>query len=197
MTCDLKEEKQRERMRELITRSSQRKLMLHYSNSRTAYALAGLKKRGYGWRSLAKFFAIVMGMMLLSAMLWRIPSGMSSTESPLPSLNSALPLQGMASWYSTEACRSNSNPSCPTASGRSLYALEKGPHYFAAVFEKIPFKTKLRVTNIQNGKSVVVLVLDRGPHPRLKRAIDLSRSAFQKIAKRSKGLIKVRIERVP
>jgi rare lipoprotein A len=56
--------------------------------------------------------------------------------------------------------------------------------------------SKLKVTNDANGKSVVVLVLDRGPHPRLKRQIDLSRSAFKRIASHRQGLIRVRIERV-
>lgn len=194
MICDLREERHREKMRELITRSSRRKLMWHYSNSRTAYALGGLKKQRYGWRSLVRFFVIATALMLLSAMLWRIPSGMSSTESSIPSMNTVMP-NPTASWYSTESCRVNSSPSCRTASGRSLYALEKKGVNFAAMFG-VPFGTKLKVTNIKNGKSVVVLVLDRGPHPRLKRAIDLSRRAFQKISKRSKGLIKVRIERV-
>ena len=59
-----------------------------------------------------------------------------------------------------------------------------------------PFGTKLRVTNLANGKSTIVIVKDRGPHKRLKRAIDLSRKAFLEIASAREGLIKVKIETV-
>lgn len=45
------------------------------------------------------------------------------------------------------------------------------------------------------GRSVVVTVGDRGPHPRLKREWDLSRKAFAKLAPTSKGLIKVQWQR--
>ena len=56
--------------------------------------------------------------------------------------------------------------------------------------------TKLKVTNIDNGKSVVVVVNDYGPdrliHP--ERVIDLDRVAFQKIANPSLGVIEVVVE---
>lgn len=58
----------------------------------------------------------------------------------------------------------------------------------------VKFGTRYRVTNVANGKSVVVVVLDRGPNRRLGRVIDLSKSAFQKIADKKAGLIRVRIE---
>lgn len=57
------------------------------------------------------------------------------------------------------------------------------------------FNTKLKVTNIKTGKSVVVRVNDRGPNRRLNRKVDLSRAAFQKIAPLKTGLVRVRIER--
>lgn len=60
-----------------------------------------------------------------------------------------------------------------------------------------PFGTKLRVTNISNGRAVVVTVTDRGPAKRLKRAIDLSRAAFESIADLKVGLITVQIEKLP
>ena len=59
-----------------------------------------------------------------------------------------------------------------------------------------PVNTLLRVTNIENGKSVVVRCNDLGPNKRLGRLIDLSREAFKQIASLKKGLIKVNIETV-
>ena len=56
------------------------------------------------------------------------------------------------------------------------------------------FGTLLKVTNVENGKSVIVRVNDRGPNKRLGRVIDLSKGAFSKIASVKKGLIKVNVE---
>ena len=49
------------------------------------------------------------------------------------------------------------------------------------------------MTNVKNGKSVVVRINDRGPFVR-GRIIDLSRSAFSSIGNTRDGLINVRIE---
>jgi rare lipoprotein A len=62
-----------------------------------------------------------------------------------------------------------------------------------AAHKKLPFGTRVRVTNIKNGKSVVVRINDRGPFVK-GRIIDLSRSAFSSIGDLKSGVIKVRIE---
>lgn len=62
-----------------------------------------------------------------------------------------------------------------------------------AAHKKLPFGTKLRVTNLDTDKSVVVKVNDRGPFVK-GRIIDLSKSAFSAIGKTSAGLIDVKIE---
>lgn len=58
------------------------------------------------------------------------------------------------------------------------------------------FGDRLRVTNIKNGKSVVVTVNDRGNFERLGRTLDLSKGAFDEIANLDKGVIDVKIERL-
>ena len=105
-------------------------------------------------------------------------------------------IAGTASFYSTEACKYNPHKGCPTASGRSLYDLEAKGIDFAAMWD-VPFGTKVRVTNVETGKSTVVVVWDRGPARRLKRPIDLSKSAFKKIANLQKGLIHVIVKVEP
>jgi len=102
---------------------------------------------------------------------------------------------GTASWYSVEACRWNKTAECKTASGVSLYELERKKIMFAASW-KYPLGTKVRVTNKQNSKSVVVLVADRGPAKRLARVIDLGKGAFEQISSVKKGIINVTVERL-
>lgn len=63
-----------------------------------------------------------------------------------------------------------------------------------AAHKTLPFGTKLEVTNLENSKSVVVTVTDRGPFTR-GMEIDLTRKAFMKITDDSKkGKLKVAIK---
>ncbi len=60
-----------------------------------------------------------------------------------------------------------------------------------------PFETKLKITNLANGKAVIVVVKDRGPAKRLARQgriVDLSKGAFAKIAELKQGIIKIRVD---
>lgn len=75
-----------------------------------------------------------------------------------------------------------------TASGERYKAGRK-----TAAHRTLPFGSKVKVTNVRNGKSVVVRINDRGPFVR-GRVIDLSRSSFASIGNVSDGLLKVRIE---
>ncbi len=61
-----------------------------------------------------------------------------------------------------------------------------------AAHRTLPFGTNVLVKNVHNGKSVKVTINDRGPFVK-GRIIDLSRTAFAKIAKIQKGLTKVEI----
>ncbi|MGB5750945.1 MAG: septal ring lytic transglycosylase RlpA family protein, partial [Desulfobacterales bacterium] len=86
---------------------------------------------------------------------------------------------GKASYY---AMKFQSNK---TASGE-LYDRAKK----TAAHKKLPFGTKVKVTNIKNSKSVIVKINDRGPFVK-GRIIDLSDSAFNSIANLNAGVIKV------
>ena len=57
---------------------------------------------------------------------------------------------------------------------------------------KLPFGTRVKVTNIANNKSVVVRINDRGPYIR-GRIIDLSKAMFKKIADPKVGVIDVSV----
>ena len=62
-----------------------------------------------------------------------------------------------------------------------------------AAHRSLPFGTRVKVTNLDNGKSVVVRINNRGPYSN-GRIIDLSKAAFAKIANTSKGVTKVKLE---
>ena len=62
-----------------------------------------------------------------------------------------------------------------------------------AAHKRLPFGTRILVTNIRNGKSTVVTINDDGPNIK-GRILDLSRSSFAKIESTRKGLCKVRIK---
>ncbi|MGY4042315.1 septal ring lytic transglycosylase RlpA family protein [Aeromonas hydrophila] len=66
-------------------------------------------------------------------------------------------------------------------------------HANTAAHMELPFGAMVRVTNLANGKSVVVRVNDRGNFPR-GRIIDLSKAAFSAIGNPRAGLIKVKLE---
>lgn len=89
---------------------------------------------------------------------------------------------GKASFYA------NLHQSKKTASGEIYdHKLSTAAH------KKLPFGTKIRVTNLANGKMVVVKINDRGPFIK-GRILDLSKSAFSSIANVSSGIIEVKIE---
>jgi rare lipoprotein A len=65
---------------------------------------------------------------------------------------------------------------------------------YTAAHKKLPFGTKIKVTNEANGKSVIVEVIDRGPFVR-SREIDLTKRAFMEIAQnKGSGQMMVTIE---
>lgn len=64
-----------------------------------------------------------------------------------------------------------------------------------AAHRTLPYNTLIKVTNVANGKSVVVRINDRGPYVE-GRDLDLSLGAFTSIAKRAEGKINVTIQRL-
>lgn len=69
------------------------------------------------------------------------------------------------------------------------------PSAMTAAHRTARFGTKIRVTNLRNGKKIVVRINDRGPYAK-GRIIDLSRAAARKIGMIHSGTAKVRLERV-
>ena len=105
----------------------------------------------------------------------------------------AAPHTGIASFYGLETCRYNRDPQCPTASGRSLYDLVANYEPYCASWG-YKFGTKLRLTNLVNGREAGCVVWDRGPHQKLNRIVDLSPLVFAQLADLEYGVITVRVD---
>jgi rare lipoprotein A len=86
---------------------------------------------------------------------------------------------GMASWYGSES-------GSKTSMGTRFW-----PEGVTAAHKTLPLPSKVRVTNLHNGRSIVLVVNDRGPFKR-NRIIDLSRGAARKLGLR--GLARVKVD---
>lgn len=64
--------------------------------------------------------------------------------------------------------------------GRTASGEVTGPAGLTAAHRTLPFGTKVLVTNVGNGKTVVVRITDRGPYGR-GRIIDVSRAAAREL----------------
>ena len=98
---------------------------------------------------------------------------------PLQAANAAQ--VGSASWYALRSI---------TASGERM-----NPNALTAAHRTLPFGTKVRVKNLQNGRSVVVRINDRGPFVG-GRVIDVSKAAAAKLGMISSGTAKVSVTRL-
>ena len=91
-------------------------------------------------------------------------------------------LRGMASWYGPGF---NGNRS---ANGEIF-----NQNALTAAHRNLPFGTQVRVTNLQNGQSVVVRITDRGPYSG-RRIIDLSAAAARAVGMLQAGVAPVSLD---
>ena len=90
--------------------------------------------------------------------------------------------------YGTASFYANKFNGRMTANG-DVFSQDK----LTAACNVLPLGTTIRVTNLRNGRSVIVKVNDR-MHSKMKRVVDLSRSAAQKLNFIKSGLTKVKVE---
>ncbi|NIO11215.1 MAG: septal ring lytic transglycosylase RlpA family protein [Deltaproteobacteria bacterium] len=102
---------------------------------------------------------------------------------------------GIASWYGYET--RNQRGGHMTANGEAF-----NPKGLTAAHKHLPLPMYVKVTNLENRRSIIVRVNDRGPFPSDhnassgKRIIDLSMGAAKKIGFYEKGTARVRVEAV-
>jgi rare lipoprotein A len=90
--------------------------------------------------------------------------------------------EGNASWYGA-----------PFHGRRSSNGEIYDMHKMTAAHRTLPFDTVVRVTNMNNGKSAVVRITDRGPFVE-NRILDLSYAAAEEIAAVGPGVVPVRLD---
>jgi len=78
--------------------------------------------------------------------------------------------------------------------GRTASGEVSGPNGLTAAHRTLPFGTKVLVTNVRNGRTVLVRINDRGPYGR-GRIIDLSRAAARELDMISVGTTRVSVVR--
>jgi len=131
------------------------------------------------WLAAPRLRAIVkvLGVWLLAAAL----VGMSATRAGAASDEAATTV-GNASWYGQEFAFRR------TASGARF-----DPSRLTGAHRTLPLGTRVRVTNLHNGRSVLITINDRGPF-RARRVIDLSLGAARALGMVERGVARVRIE---
>ncbi len=92
------------------------------------------------------------------------------------------PQEGLVSWYGAAF------QDRPTASGERFDAGD-----LTMAHPTLPFGTRVKVTNLRNGRSVIVRVNDRGPHVG-RRIADLSHAAAAQLGMTKRGVVRARIE---
>ncbi len=96
--------------------------------------------------------------------------------------------KGVASWYGNETFRLPGGHM--TANGEAF-----DPNKPSAAHKLLPLPTNVKVTNLDNGRSILLRVNDRGPFVR-GRVIDLSAGAAKKLGFYKKGTARVKVETV-
>ncbi len=92
---------------------------------------------------------------------------------------------GMASWYGKDFHAKK------TANGENY-----DMHALTAAHRTLPLPSIVRVTNLENGRSLVLRVNDRGPYAK-DRIIDISKRGAQLLGYQTQGVAKVRVEILP
>ena len=129
-----------------------------------------------------RYAMLLASALLLTGVAWPMDalarSGASAHERHVKKRNQT----GVASFYGHE-CKGQR-----TANGERF-----DPNQLTAAHRTLPFGTRVKVTNLDNGRQVVVRINDRGPYAR-GRVLDLSRAAARKLGFEHKGTALVRLQ---
>jgi peptidoglycan lytic transglycosylase len=141
--------------------------------------------------------------MLGAAALLSLGCAHEAKEPEMP-LGSPPPYPGTAPAPASDAPRAENAP--PAESGQATYYGDSlaghktangdryDPNALTAAHRTLPFGTKVRVTRVDRGLSVVVRINDRGPFGNERRVIDLSRAAAEQLDMMRAGVVAVRVD---
>lgn len=103
---------------------------------------------------------------------------------------------GRVSWYGSEHGQAKNDVACRRRTVGHLAGRFR-PEGMTAAHWTLPCGSRVRVTDLATGRSVDVTVNDRGPHPRLHRALDLAEGAAQRLGIVGRGVIRARLTLLP
>lgn len=136
--------------------------------------------------SIRKLNVLWLGLTFILIVFFILPeNGVAQEPSTTNKAKSKKPIRvfyGQASFY---ADKFNGRR---TASGE-IFSQKK----LTCACNVLPLGTWVKVTNLRNGKSVIVKINDR-IHPKMKRIVDLSKTAAHKLGYVSGGLARVKVE---
>ena len=137
-------------------------------------------KKKAGWAMAATLGAVLLG----GSYGWHHATGGAEAEASTvvaASAHHAFTQRGRASWYG------------PGFHGKLTASGDRyDQNRLTAAHRTLPLGSTVTVTNLENGKSVKVVINDRGPYVR-GRVIDLSRAAARKLDMLDAGVIDVRV----
>ena len=120
--------------------------------------------------------------LIVTCLLWTCPMSAATrkAKSQQATRNSGPRYVGIASWYGRQ------HQGRRMANGKRFDRRK-----LTAACWWFPLGTVIRVVNLENGKSVVVTITDRGPNHRLNRVLDLSEAAAEQLDYVGRGLTRV------
>ena len=133
------------------------------------------------WAVPAVLLAAYMGVVIAGPEPHPVAEPQGQERTAVHQVETGDPLRGIASWYGAEL------HGRPTASGEPF---DMGD--LTAAHLTLPLGTRAQVTNLDNGRTVVVRINDRGPFSG-HRMIDLSRAAAQEIGMLAAGSAEVEV----
>jgi rare lipoprotein A len=158
-----------------VRRDCTRRFREHASMLRRSWASTGMRRAREIWTH-----RVVIGAAAVLA------AGCGAARRDAPVFEPPPPVEvGMSSWYGAAFAGR------PTASGERF-----DPARLTAAHRTLPMGSIVRVTNLDNGRSVVVRINDRGPFIH-GRVLDCSEAAARTLGFRRRGIARVAIEWPP
>jgi rare lipoprotein A len=135
-----------------------------------------------GWIVAALMGALVMCGCASSPRFTKERSAEPKVRDKASSSKSLKSMEGIASYYADDFNGKK------TANGE-IYDMYK----MTAAHRSLPFNTKVRVTNLDNKRSIIVRINDRGPF-KLERIVDLSLGAATQLGMKETGTARVKLD---
>ena len=132
----------------------------------------------------------ILALVAFAAQAQTTPAAPARAPAAAPAPSAAAPAPASAAGVETglAAVYSDKLQGRKTASGQ-VYDRNK----LTTAHKTLPFGTKVKVTNVKNDKSVVLLVNDRGP-TQAGRVVDVSPAAAKALGISARGTAEVRVE---